>query len=271
VDLGLAGDCRDVLQALLPLIEHKRDRSFLEKAQERMQKWNELMEERGTRTDMPMKPQVVTHHLSKLLKDDAIVSADSGTIATWAARYIQMRGEMKFSLSGNLATMANGLPYSIGASVAYPGRQVICIAGDGGLTMLMGEIATLVKYNLPVKVIVFKNNVLGMIKWEQMVFEGNPQFGVQLQPIDFAAHARACGAAGFTIEEPGNAEGVLREALALPGPAVVEAVVDPNEPPMPGNVTTDQAWKFAKALVRGQRDRWDIIKTVAENKIREVL
>jgi pyruvate dehydrogenase (quinone) len=255
----------------VPLLEHKPDRRFLEQAQERMTKWNELMELRGTRTDLPMKPQVITYQLSKLLDDDAIVSADSGTIATWAARYIRMRGDMQFSLSGNLATMANGLPYSIGASVAYPGRQVICIVGDGGFTMLMGEIATLVKYQLPVKVILFKNNVLGMIKWEQMVFEGNPQFGVQLQPIDFAAHARACGAAGYTIEEPGQAEAVLRDALAVPGPAVVEAVVDPNEPPMPGKITTDQAWQFAKSLAKGQRDRWDVIKTVAENRIREVI
>ena len=151
---------------------------------------------------MPMKPQVVTYELNKLLADDAIVSADSGTIATWAARYIEMRGDMQFSLSGSLATMGNGLPYSIGAAVAYPGRQVICIVGDGGLTMLMGEIATLVKYNLNVKVVVIKNNVLGMIKWEQMAFEGNPQFGVELQPIDFAAFAASVGAVGFTIERP---------------------------------------------------------------------
>ena len=137
--------------------------------------------------------------------------------------------------------------------------------------MLMGEMATLVKYELPVKVIVLKNNVLGMIKWEQMAFEGNPQFGVQLQPIDFAAYARACGAAGYTVDEPQKVEAVLREALAHPGPAIVEAVVDPNEPPLPGKITTEQAWQFAKSLVRGQRDRWDILKTVVENKIREVI
>src|SRR5688572_2498011 len=139
-----------------------------------------------------------------------------------------MRDEMQFSLSGTLATMANGLPYSIGAAVAYPGRQVVCIVGDGGFTMLMGEVATLVKYKLPVKVIIIKNNVLGMIKWEQMAFEGNPQFGVELQPIDFAKFADACGARGFTIEKPEEAEAVLGEALAYNGPAIVQAVVDPN-------------------------------------------
>jgi len=270
-DVGLVGDCKSVLAVLLPLLDRKAERSFLETAQARMKKWNELMVARGTRTDIPMKPQVVTYQLNKLLNDDAIVSADSGTIATWAARYIHMRGQMQFSLSGTLATMANGLPYSIGAAIAYPGRQVVCIVGDGGFTMLMGEVATLVKYNLPVKVIIIKNNVLGMIKWEQLVFEGNPQFGVQLQPIDFAGFAQNCGAAGYTIEQPEEAEGILRDALAHPGPAVVQAVVDPTEPPMSGKITTEQAWHFAEALVRGQQDRWDILKTVAKNTIREVI
>lgn len=270
-DIGLVGDCRDVLNALLPLVQPKEDRSFLEQAQKDMKDWNELMKTRGTRDDMPMKPQVVTYQLNKLLDNNAIVSSDSGTIATWAARYIHMRDEMQFSLSGTLATMANGLPYSIGAAVAFPGRQVVCIVGDGGFTMLMGEVATLVKYKLPVKVIIIKNNVLGMIKWEQIAFEGNPQFGVELQPIDFSAFARACGAGGFTIEKPEEAEAVLREALQYDGPAVVQAVVDPNEPPLPGNITMKQALKFAEALLRGEKARWKIIKTVVKDKIREVI
>mgnify|MGYP002402424325 CR=1 FL=1 len=270
-DVGLQGDCRQVLQALLPRINRKDDRGFLERAQSRMRDWNKLIEERGTRQDMPMKPQVVTYHLNKLLDDDAIVSSDSGTIATWTARYIQMRGAMQFSLSGSLATMANGLPYSIGAAVAFPNRQVVCVVGDGGFTMLMGEMATLVKYKLPVKVVIVKNNVLGQIKWEQMVLEGNPQFGVELQPIDFAAYAKAAGAAGFTIERPQEAEAVLREALAHPGPAVIQAVVDPNEPPMPGKITTQLALKFAESLARSEKDNLDIIKTVLKDKVREIV
>jgi len=270
-DVGLAGDCKTVLRALLPLVTSKDDRSFLTKAQKRMADWNGMMEERGTRQDMPLKPQVVTYELNKLLKSDAIVSSDSGTIATWTARYIEMRGDMQFSLSGTLATMANGLPYSVGAAIAYPNRQVVCIVGDGGVTMLMGELATLVKYNLNVKVIVIKNNALGMIKWEQMALSGNPEFGVELQPIDFAAVAMACGAAGFTIERPEDVASTLQRALDHPGPAVVQAVVDPNEPPMPGHITTDQAMHFAKALAKGQKDAWKVIKTVAEDKIREVV
>ncbi len=271
VNVGLAGECQAVLQALLPLLHKKEDRSFLTQAQDNMKKWNRLMEERGTRKDTPMKPQVVTWNLNKLLNPDAIVSADSGTISTWAARYIEIRGEMKFSLSGSLATMANALPYGIGAAVAFPGRQIICIVGDGGLSMLMGELATLVKYKLNVKVIVIKNNVLGQIKWEQMVMEGNPEYGVELQPIDFAGVAMACGAVGYTIEDPEQAESVLREALAHPGPAVVQAVVDPNEPPLPGNVTSEQAFKFAESVAKGQKDGWKIVKTVLKDKVREVV
>jgi len=271
VDVELIGDAKATLAALIPLLKHQKKRGFLEEYQDRMKSWNDLMEKRGTREDMPMKPQVVTYTLNKLLDDNAIVSSDSGTIATWSARYIEMRGDQKFSLSGSLATMANGLPYSIGAAVAYPGRQVVCVVGDGGLTMLMCELATLVKYKLNVKVIVIKNNVLGQIKWEQMVQDANPQFGVELQPIDFAKVAEACGATGFTLDRPQDAESVLRRALAHDGPVLVQCVVDPNEPPLPGNITTKQAINFAEALVKGEKDRFKIIKTVLEDKIREVI
>jgi pyruvate dehydrogenase (quinone) len=229
------------------------------------------MEERGTRDDIPMKPQVIAHALNDVLADDAVICCDTGTVTTWAARHIRVRGAMQFSVSGTLATMANGLPYSIGASVAFPGRQVVCFAGDGGFTMLMGELATAVKYHLPIKIIVVKNNSLGMIKWEQIAFEGNPQYGVDLHAIDFAAFAHACGAAGYSVSDPAHVGKVLHEAFAQPGPVLIEAVVDPYEPPLPGKITTDQAWQFTKAMARGQQDRLEIVKTVIENKIREVI
>ena len=271
VDVGLVGQCWDVLRALLPLVRPKKDSRFLEQAQSSMKEWNALMDERASRMDRPLKPQVVARQLNGFLDDTAIICCDTGTVTTWAARHIKMKGEMQFSVSGTLASMGNGLPYSIAAAVGHPGCQVVCVAGDGGFTMLMGEMATLVKYNLPVKVIVFKNNVLGMIKWEQIAFEGNPQFGVQLQPIDFAAFARACGAGGYTVDDPKQVETVLEQAFAHPGPALVEAIVDPNEPPLPGKITMEQAWHFAEAMSRGQKDRWDIIKTIVGNKIREVV
>ncbi len=271
VDVGLIGDCTAVLRALLPLLTRKEDQSFLRKAQERMTEWNRLMEERATRTDLPMKPQVVPHLLNRFLADDAIVVSDCGTVTTWAARYVEMRGTMQFSVSGLLATMACGLPYSVGAAVGYPGRQVVALVGDGGFTMLMGELATLVKYKLPVKVIIVKNNTLGQIKWEQMAQEGNPEFGVDLQPIDFAAYAKACGAGGFCIDDPARAEAVLREAFAYPGPAVIETVVDANEPGLPGHITTTQAVKFAEAILKGEKDRAPIIANVVKDMLKDVL
>ena len=271
VEAGLVGDCAGVLAALLPLIQPKRDRSFLEKMQQRMRDWNELMENRETRDTMPMKPQVAARALDRCLADDAIIAADCGTVTTWAARHLRIRERTLFTASGTLATMANGLPYAIAAALAYPGRQVVAAVGDGGLTMLMGELATIAKYRLPIKIVVFKNNSLGEIKWEQLVTEGNPTFGVDLQPIDFAAVARACGIRGYSLERPGDADSVMREAFAQPDAALVEATVDPNEPPMPGQITTTQALNFAKALARGADDRFAIIKDVLADKVREVI
>jgi pyruvate dehydrogenase (quinone)/pyruvate oxidase len=229
------------------------------------------MVERGTRQDMPMKPQVVSHELDRLLKDDAIICTDSGTITTWVARHVRMRRDQMFSCSGNLATMACGLPYAIGAQVAYPKRQVVAFVGDGGFTMLMGEMATAVKHNLPIKVIVIKNNTLGQIKWEQMVFLGNPEYVCELQPIDFAMYARAVGCRGYTIERPDECGRVLAEALAAPGPAVIEAVVDPHEPPMPPKIRPQQAMHFAEALARGTPHAGKIALTALSDSVREMV
>jgi pyruvate dehydrogenase (quinone) len=271
VEVGLVGDSRQTLQRLMPLLKRNEDRSFLKQAQDGMAEWWKLMEEQGTRTDKPMKPQVVAWELGKRLATDAIVSADSGTITTWFARQIRVRRGQKYSLSGNLASMANGLPYTIAAQIAYPERQCIGFVGDGGFSMLMAEFATCVKYRLPVKIIVIKNNSLGMIKWEQMVFLGNPEYGCDLQPIDFAAFARACGGSGFTIEDPASCGAILDQALATPGPVVVDALVDPFVPPMPPKITLDQATKFAESLARGEPNRAKIAWTVISDKVRELI
>jgi len=271
VEVGLVGDSRRTLDALLPLLRRKQDRAFLEEAQKGMASWRELMHEQASRTDTPMKPQVVAHELGQRLRDDAICVSDSGTIATWWARHIPARSGQMYSLSGNLATMANGLPYAIAAQVAYPERQVVAFVGDGGLSMLMAELATCVKYRLPVKVVVIKNNTLGMIKWEQMVFLGNPEFACDLQPIDFAMVARACGATGITIDDPRRCGTQLEEALATPGPVVIEAVVDPFEPPLPPKITMEQATMFAKSLLRGEPNRGAIALTVLADKVRELV
>jgi pyruvate dehydrogenase (quinone)/pyruvate oxidase len=271
VDVGLAGDAKATLQALTPLIRKRGDRGFLKEAQKRMREWRELMHERGTRKDTPTKPQVVAHHLNELLADDAIISTDSGTITTWVARHVDIRRGQLFSLSGNLATMAPGLPYTIAAQLAYPGRQCVAVVGDGGFTMLMGEFATAVKYGLPIKVVIIKNNTLGMIKWEQMVFLGNPEYGVELQPIDFVKFAEACGGVGFRCEKPKEVRGALEAALTSKKPALVEAIVDPYEPPMPSSVKPDQALNLAKSLARGEPHRGRIALTLFRDKVREIV
>jgi len=271
VEVGLTGDCRETLRALLGLLEQNKETSFLEKSQERMKKWNEFLRVEGTCKDNPLKPQVVAYQLSSLIDKNCIICSDTGIVTTWAARHMLIRGEMQFSASGNLSSMANGLPYAIGAAFANPGKQVICLCGDGGFSMLMCELATIAKYQLPVKIIIFKNNTFGMIKWEQIVFEGNPEYGLELHPIDFAMFARSCGVAGFTLDDAKQAETTIQQALKTLGPAVIEARIDPYEAPMPGHISSDQAWHFAEAMMRGEKDRWNIIKAVIKNKIRRVL
>ncbi len=218
IDIGLTGDAKATLQALLPLLKRRQDRSFLETAQERMKEWWELMRNREERDDVPLKPQVIARHVNDLLADDAIITTDSGTITTWAARHLKIRRGMKFSCSGNLATMAPGLPYANGAQIAFPDRQVVAFVGDGGFTMLMMEFVTAVKHKLPIKVIIIKNNTLGQIKWEQMVFLGNPEYGVELQPIDFVKFAEACGGVGFRCEKPDEVRPALAAAFASKRP-----------------------------------------------------
>jgi pyruvate dehydrogenase (quinone) len=271
VEVGLVGDSRRILEALLPRLQAKTDRGFLDRAQAGMKDWWALMEERGTRGDTPMKPQVVAWELGRRLGSDAIVACDSGTITTWWARQIPAKRGQLHSVSGNLASMGCALPYAIAAQLAYPERPCIAFVGDGGFSMLMAELATCVKYRLPVKIVVVKNDTLGQIKWEQMVFLGNPEYGCDLQPIDFAAFARACGAAGFTITDPRDCGQVLDEALATPGPVVVEAVVDPFEPPLPAKITLEQAAKFARSLLKGEPNREKIALTVLGDRVRELV
>jgi pyruvate dehydrogenase (quinone)/pyruvate oxidase len=271
VEVGLIGDTARTLEALAPLLERKRERSFLEKAQKGMKEWWQLMEKRGTRPDKPMKPQVVAWELGKRLNSNAIVSCDSGTITTWWARQIPVKRGQMHSLSGTLASMAAGLPYALAAQIAYPERQVVAFVGDGGFSMLMADFVTAVKYRLPIKIVIIKNNTLGQIKWEQMVFLGNPEYGVELQPIDFAAFAYACGGVGYTVDDPAQCGAAMNQFLSAPGPAILEAVVDPLEAPLPAKITADQALKFAESLARGEPDGGKIIAKALGNRVRELI
>ena len=268
--VGLVGDSVETLNALIPLLEDKA-KTFLKTAQKRMKDWQELLESRGTAQDMPMKPQVVGYELGKRIPPKAVVTSDSGTNTTWWARYIPSLEGAMHTCSGNLATMACGFPYAIGAQVAHPDRPVIAFVGDGGFTMLIGELATCAKYQLPIKIFVIKNNELGQIKWEQMVFLGNPEYVTGLQNVDFAAVARGFGVAAFTVNEPGEAGSVIESALATPGPVVIECVVDANEPPLPAKIKPAQAVHFAESLVRGTKEWQKIAKGIAKDRIRELI
>lgn len=270
-DVGLVGDSRETLRQLIPRLSRKKDRSFLTRAQEGMQEWWKYMERLGTSDQMPMKPQVVAWNLGKRLRSDAIVTCDSGTVATWWARQIPVKRGQMHSLSGNLATMAPGLPYAIAAQIAYPDRQVIAFVGDGGFTMLGFEMLTAVKYKLPIKVVVIKNDYLGQIKWEQMVMLGNPEFGVKLQPLDFKMFAAACGATSLRVEKPGEIGDALDQFLASPGPALLEAVVDPLTAPLPPKIKPAQAFHFAESLARGEPKARKIMQEAFLDRAREIV
>jgi pyruvate dehydrogenase (quinone)/pyruvate oxidase len=271
VEVGLVGDSKLTLAALLPLLWQKRNLDFLSSKQQAMKNWIDLLKERSTRTDKPIKPQVIAAAVSAELKDDAIISVDSGTITSWAARYINIRKGMKFSLSGTLASMACGLPYAIAAQIAFPERQSVAFVGDGGFTMLMGEFATAVQYDLPIKVVIIKNDILGMIRWEQMAFLGNPEFGVEFTPIDYTSFAEACGGKGYSIKEPNEVDSIMHEAMSDKKPAIIEAYVDPFDPPMPPKVEMEFVRKLAESFTKGQPYAKRIGLTLFRNQVHERL
>jgi pyruvate dehydrogenase (quinone) len=271
VEVGLVGDSKKTLTMLLPLLKRNGYRRFLERAQKAMKDWNEVLEKEGTSTAMPMKPQVVGWELSKRTKEGAIIVSDSGTNTTVWARYMQAKKGQMHSCSGNLATMACGMPYAIAAQVAFPERQVIAVIGDGGFTMLMGEIITAVAYKLPVKIVIIKNNTLGQIKWEQMVFQGNPEYQCELFPIDFVALAKAVGASGVRVDDPKTAGEMFDKALAMPGPVIIEAVVDQYTAMLPAKIRPEQAVKFSEALIKGEPNRIRIALTAASDTVRQVV
>ena len=271
VEVGLVGDSKATLTELLPLVRRREPNGWIEGLQNKRADWLALMESRAMRDDMPLKPQRLAWELGKRLRDDAIITSDAGTIATWVARYVKIKENQRFSLSGTLATMAPGLPYAIAAQVAHPDRQVVAFIGDGGLLMLGSELSTAAHYKLPIKVVVVKNNILGMIKWEQLVFLGNPSYGVQLPEVDLVKFAESMGVRGIHLERPDEVGSVLDEALAHDGPCLVEAVVDPNEPPRPAKVEVKQALHLAKALAKGEPNATKIGLTLFRGKLHDLL
>ena len=269
-DVPMIGDSKASLAELLPKLHRKTDRSFLGDAQKAMKSWRERMGALEGITDDPVHPQRLMAAIDRIASDDAILTCDSGTIATWAARHFQIRGRREFFLSGNLATMAPGLPYAIGAQVAHPDRQVVAFVGDGGFAMLMAEFSTACGYGLPIKVIINNNASLGQIMWEQLVL-GYPEFGIRFpNRPDFAPWAQACGGLGVRVDKHEELEPALQSAFAHDGPALIDVTVNDAEPPMPGKVQYEQAKGFAKAFLAGQPHKATIAATLFRDKINEM-
>jgi len=229
VEVALVSDVKATVAALLPLV-HPKDDGFLKEAQSRMRDWRTLLDGVCASTRTPLRPQMVMRELSNQLAPDAVISLDCGANTHFAARIIELKERQKLTGTGMLATMAPGLPFAIAAQLAFPNRQSVAIVGDGGFTQLMGELVTAVKYQLPVKIIILKNNSLAEVLFEQKEL-GNPTYGCDLAPIDFAAFAKACGADGLRCAAPGEVRSAIHATLQSPRAAVLEVVVDPNERP----------------------------------------
>jgi len=271
VEVGLVGDAKKTLKILIARLKAHADRSFLARAQGLKTEWDQLLTSSLDNGTGRLTPGKLAHELGARLADDALVAWDSGHNTGVLARYIPARARQAFSGSGMMATMACSVSYAIAASLAFPGKQVVAFTGDGGLTMLLGELATIVRYKLPIKIVVMKNNSLGQIKWEQLMFLGNQEFECDLTPIDFAAAAQAFGIAGFRTASPDDCGEVLDEALTWEGPALVEATVDPYEPLLPAKRIEKYAANLDKALHEGTRDAPKIRAALAHEPSRTQL
>ena len=248
VDVGLVGHAGETLRRLNERLEQKANLSFLHDAQKSMAEWRAMMKQAAEEESSPLKPPMIVRRFGERMAADAILATDSGQNTELAARHIDLRPENAFAVSGSLASMSCGVTYAIAAGIAHPGRQICAVVGDGGLAMQLGEFSTAVRYGIPLKLLVIKNNMLNQIAWEQMMFLGNPQFGCELQPIDFAMAAEAMGGKGFSVERPEDIDAALDAAFAEPGPVIIEALVDKYVPMLPPKVPADYRENFKKAL-----------------------
>jgi pyruvate dehydrogenase (quinone) len=251
IEVGLVGDARSTLKALIARAKAHADRSFLELSQRRKKEWDDLLDRAAESVRGRLTPDRLARDVGQRLAEDALVTWDSGHNTGAMARNIRAQSDQRFAGSGMLATMGCGLPYAIAASLAFPDLQVVAFVGDGGLTMLLGELATVARYRLPIKIVVMKNNTLGQIKWEQLMFLGNPEYQCALQPIDFVKVAAGFGLAGFRASSDTDLGLAIDAAFATSGAALIEATVDPHEPLLPPKRMQKYVENLEKALNRG--------------------
>jgi pyruvate dehydrogenase (quinone) len=259
VDLGVVGDVRATLQALLPLLDQKRDGTHLAQARQHYAKARKALDDLavGTPSKRLIHPQQIAKAISDHAAEDAVFTCDVGLPTVWAARYLAMNGKRRLLGSFWHGSMANAMAQGIGAQAAFPGRQVISLSGDGGFTMLMGDFLTLAQHRLPLKLVVFNNGALGFVELEQKS-TGFLNFGTELQNPHFAAMAEAVGMRGIRLEDPAEVDEGISAALAHDGPVLVDAVVNRTELAMPPSITLEMAKGFTlymvKALISGRGD-----------------
>jgi pyruvate dehydrogenase (quinone) len=279
MEIGLVGDSAETLRALIPRLERKEDRSWREKLEEEVRDWWRLMDARAKLSANPVNPQVLFHELSQRLPDGAIIASDSGSSANWYARDVKLRQGMMGSLSGTLATMGPGVPYSIAAKFAYPERPVFALVGDGAMQMNgINELITIAKYrdrwtDQRLVILVLNNRDLNQVTWEQRAMEGNPKFeGSQdLPDFPYARYAEMLGLRGIRVESPEQAGPAWDEALSAGVPAVIEAITDPEVPPLPPHITVEQAKALMSAMMAGDPNTPEIVRQSFKQKVQEFI
>ena len=278
-DVNLQGDSRRTLQALLPLLQRKQDRSWRDKIEKEIERWWKLLEARAMKPADPINPQRFFWELSPMLPDRCILTSDSGSIATWFALDLKMREGMMASLSGNLATMTPGVPYAIAAKFAYPDRMPIALVGDGAMQMMgMNELITISKYykrwsDPRLMIVVLNNQDLNMVTWEQRVMAGDPKYEASqdLPEINYAAYAEMLGLEGIRVEKEADIVPAIERAMNAGRPVVMDVLSDPNVPPLPPHITLQQARHFTSAILHGDVNAWDMIKETYREVIENFL
>ncbi|MEJ7569754.1 MAG: thiamine pyrophosphate-requiring protein [Gaiellaceae bacterium] len=278
-EVNLVGDSAETLRALIPLLQRKEDRSWREEIEKNVADWWEVLEARAMSDADPINPQRVFWELSSRLPDDCIISSDSGSSANWYARDLKLRRGMKASLSGTLATMGPGVPYAIAAKFAYPERVAIALVGDGAMQMNgLAELLTVAKYwerwsDPRLVVLVLHNGDLNQVTWEQRAMAGDPRFDASqdVPHFPYARFAELIGLKGIRVDEPEQVAPAWDEALAADRPVVLEAITDPEVPPLPPHITFEQARALTSALRKGDSGARGIVRQSFKEKIQEFL
>lgn len=278
-EVNLVADAAAALDALVPLLQRKEDRSWREGIEQNVQRWWQTMGQQAEVETEFVNPLRMFAEASPRLPDDAIVTADSGSAANWYARQLQFRGDMRGSLSGTLATMGPAVPYGIGAKFAHPGRPVVAFAGDGAMQMNgMAELITIQRYwqqwtDPRLVVAIIHNNDLNQVTWEMRAMGGAPKFAESqsLPDVDYAAFARSLGLGGETVKSSDEMGSAWDRALAADRPTVLDVYTDPDMPPIPPHATWEQFTDVAKAVLAGDENRWGFVKQGVKTKLQEYL